>query len=87
MKVEMNANFRGCILTFVLTNQGSNSCLCPRPMTLFMFQVAVEIRMFSANKMLCVHHDADYDNVMSTVTRRLLGTKHLCQGQMFLVAS
>ena len=42
---------------------------------LFMCQIAVEIRMFSINKMFCKHYDAGSDKVMSTVTRRLLETK------------
>ena len=42
---------------------------------LFVCHITVEIRMFSTNKTFCNHYDADSDNAMSTVTRRLLGTK------------
>ena len=38
-------------------------------------QIAVEICMFSTDKTFCKHYDADSDNIMSTVTRQLLGTK------------
>ena len=63
------------IVTFILTNQGSTSCLCLMHIALFVCQIAVEIRMFSTNKTFCKHYDADSDNVMSTVNRGLLGTK------------
>ena len=55
IKVKKKCEFWGYILTFVLSNQGSTSCLCPGPVALFVSQIEVEIRMFSTNKTFCKH--------------------------------
>ena len=58
----------------------------PGLLLFFMCQIAVDIILPSTNSTFCKHQDVDSDNVMSTLTRRLLGRKRLCQGQLFVTS-